>query len=43
MLDLQAVLNRSYDAADYGKYIYSETPQPPLSEADAAWAQQLIA
>jgi hypothetical protein len=41
-LDLQALLNRVYDAADYGKYIYSETPEPPLSAEDAAWAQQLL-
>ena len=41
-LDLQAVLHRVYDAADYGKYIYSETPEPPLSPEDAAWAQQFI-
>lgn len=41
-LDLQAVLHRVYDAADYGKYIYGEAPQPPLSPSDAAWAQQLV-
>ena len=33
---------RVYDAADYGKYIYSETPQPPLSPEDGAWAQQFV-
>jgi hypothetical protein len=42
LLDLQAVLHRVYDAADYGKYIYGETPQPPLSAGDAAWAKQLV-
>jgi hypothetical protein len=41
-LDLQAVLHRVYDAAAYGKYIYGETPQPPLSPSDAAWAQQFV-
>jgi len=41
-LDLQAVLQRAYDAADYGKYIYGETPQPPLSDEDLAWARQFF-
>jgi hypothetical protein len=41
-LDLQALLHRVYDAADYGKYIYGETPQPPLTPADDAWAQQFL-
>jgi hypothetical protein len=41
-LDLQEVLHRTYDAADYGKYIYAETPQPPLSAEDAAWAREFI-
>ena len=38
LFDLQALLHRVYDAADYGKYIYGETPQPPLIPADEAWA-----
>lgn len=42
LLDLQAVLDRAYDAADYGKYIYGETPEPPLSEEQLAWARQFI-
>lgn len=41
-LDLQALLHRVYDAADYGKYIYSGTPEPPLSPEDAAWARQFV-
>jgi hypothetical protein len=41
-LELQAVLHRAYDAADYGKYIYSETPEPPLTPDDAAWARQFV-
>jgi Protein of unknown function (DUF4058) len=41
-LDLQAVLHRVYDAADYGKYIYGEAPQPALSPSDAAWAEQFV-
>lgn len=41
-LDLQAVLDQAYDSADYGKYIYTETPEPPLAPADAAWARQFV-
>jgi uncharacterized protein DUF4058 len=41
-LDLQAVLHQVYDAAGYGKYIYADTPQPPLTPNEAAWAQQLV-
>jgi hypothetical protein len=41
LLDLQTVLHRVYEGADYGKYIYTETPQPPLSAEDAVWARQL--
>ncbi len=42
LLDLQAVLDRTYDAADYGKYIYGETPEPPLSPEDETWARPLV-
>jgi hypothetical protein len=41
-LDLQAVLDQTYDAADYGKYIFGETPEPPLPAEDAAWSQQFV-
>ncbi len=41
-LDLQALLHRVYDAVQYGKYIYGDTPQPPLSPEDAAWASQFV-
>lgn len=41
-LDLQAVLDRAYDAADYGKYIYGEKPEPPLSAEQLAWARPFI-
>jgi hypothetical protein len=41
-LDLKAVLDRTYDAADYGKYIYTESPAPPLSAADVAWARLFV-
>lgn len=42
-VDLQAVLHRVYDSAQYGNYIYDETPYPRLSPEDAAWAASLIA
>jgi hypothetical protein len=41
-LDLQQVLHRVYDAAGYEDYIYTGTPQPPLSPDDAARAQQFL-
>jgi hypothetical protein len=41
-LDLQAVLHQTFDAADYGKYIYGEIPEPPLPPEDAAWAQEFV-
>jgi hypothetical protein len=41
-LDLQELLNRVYDAAGYEKYIYAEMPRPPLTPADAQWAQQFV-
>jgi Protein of unknown function (DUF4058) len=42
LLDLQALLDRVYDAADYGKYVYGEVPDPPLSAEEAAWARQFV-
>jgi hypothetical protein len=41
-IDLQAVLHHVYDGARYGNWIYEGAPQPALSAADAAWAQQLV-
>ncbi len=41
-LDLQAVLDHTYDTARYGNYICAETPEPPLGAEDAAWAQQFV-
>jgi hypothetical protein len=41
-LELKAVLDRVYDAAGYGYYIYGHEPEPPLSPEDRAWARQLI-
>jgi hypothetical protein len=42
-LDLQRALHQAYDAANYGKYIYADRPQPALPPADAQWAEQLLA
>jgi hypothetical protein len=41
-LDLQALLHQVYDAANYGKYVYLEDPEPPLAPDDAVWARQLV-
>lgn len=42
-LDLRHVLDRVYDAAGYDDYIYDGSPQPPLSDSDAAWASEVLA
>lgn len=42
ILDLQTVLDETYEAAGYGKYIYAESPEPPLSSDDLAWARQFL-
>jgi hypothetical protein len=42
-LDLQALLHRMYDAGGYEDYIYSGSPQPPLSPPDQSWATQIRA
>ena len=39
--DLQAVLQRVYDAAGYRHYVYEGSPRPPLPKADQAWAAEL--
>jgi uncharacterized protein DUF4058 len=41
-LDLKWALDRVYDAASYRKYIYDSAPEPPLPEADAAWAESFL-
>jgi hypothetical protein len=41
-VDLQAVLQRVYDAARYQSSIYEGVPEPPLSPTDAAWAESLF-
>ncbi|MEG4348215.1 DUF4058 family protein [Microcoleus sp. LAD1_D3] len=43
IVDLQALLNGVYDRAAYDFRIdYTAAPVPPLSEADAAWADSLL-
>lgn len=42
-LDLQPLLDKLYDAAGYGDYIYRGTPEPPLGAEDATWAEEVIA
>ncbi len=41
-LDLQAVIHRIFDAAGYGYYVYHHPPEPPLSEADEVWAEEIL-
>lgn len=41
-LNLQETLHRLYDAARYVNWIYTGTPEPPLSPEDAAWARQFV-
>jgi hypothetical protein len=42
-LDLQAALNAAYDRAGYDMELdYRKTPQPPLDEKLAAWADELL-
>ena len=43
LVDLQAILNRTYDEAGYGKYVYDEKPQPPLNAEDDTWARTIVA
>jgi hypothetical protein len=43
LLDLKSALDQTYDAAGYARYIYRENPEPPLSAADAQWAQEILA
>ena len=41
-LDLQAALDRIYDEAGYGDYIYDGSPRPRLGKKDAEWARALL-
>jgi hypothetical protein len=40
-LDIQALIHRIYDSADYELSIYDGEPEPRLSPEDAAWASGL--
>jgi hypothetical protein len=42
-LDLGTCMNQVYDTAGYERELdYSQPPNPPLDEPDAAWARQLL-
>lgn len=41
-INLQAVLNQTYDGSGYAYHIYQGTPDPPLSAEDAEWAKQFV-
>jgi hypothetical protein len=41
-LDIRAALDRVYDAAGYHFDIYGRPPSPRLSDADAAWAREVL-
>ena len=43
ILNLKPVLDRLYDAANYGRRIYRHPPVPPLTAEDAAWAEEILA
>jgi len=43
-LDLRPCLELAYQQGKYGEEVdYSQPPVPPFSEADAAWAKELLA
>jgi len=42
-LDMQVVFDRSYDIGPYPERLnYAAPPEPPLSDEDAAWADELL-
>jgi hypothetical protein len=41
-VDLQEVINQTYDRGGYRKYIYDRSPEPPLNAQDAEWAAQFL-
>ena len=41
-LDIKAVLEETYDKANFAAYLYKYLPEPPLPPADAAWAEELL-
>lgn len=42
VLDLQPLVDRCYRTGAYWQTDYSRPPAPPLGEADAAWARELL-
>ncbi len=43
LLDLQVAVNRVYREGPYARAVdYAGDPEPPLNEADAAWADELL-
>jgi len=42
MVDLQAILDVTYDEGVYEYEIYRRRPEPPLAPADAAWAAEFV-
>lgn len=42
-LDLQAALHQTYDLGGYADDVYGSPPDPPLSAADQAWADEVRA
>ena len=43
LLDLQAAFDRSYADGRFKSIDYARPPDPPLADADAAWAAELLA
>jgi hypothetical protein len=41
VIDLGLLLREQFGAAGYEDYVYHTGPQPPLADADAAWAESL--
>jgi hypothetical protein len=41
-IDLQETLDRVHDAFGYEDFLYTGSPEPPLSAEDAAWARQFL-
>jgi hypothetical protein len=42
LLDLQALIDRAYEFGSYDVIDYSKPCDPPLTAADAEWADQLL-
>jgi len=42
ILDIQSLIDRAYSEGRYDDIDYSRPPDPPFSEADAAWAAEIL-